>query len=59
MFRPKLAIITKILFEFLSKDPITLQLSTQRPIHDLYILYFVGKYTITFVGVCAQNMLQQ
>jgi hypothetical protein len=59
MFRPKLGIITKTLFEFLSKDLITLQWSTRKPIQGLYILYFVGKYTIHFVWVRVQNMLQQ
>lgn len=59
MFRPKLAILRKTLFEFLSKDLSTLQLSKRRPLHNLYILYFVGKYNINFVGVRFQNMLQQ
>jgi predicted transport protein len=58
MFRPLLAMLTKTLFEFLSKDLSALQLSTRRPIHNLYILYFVGKYNINFVGVRVQNILQ-
>jgi len=58
MFRSKLTILTTLL-EFLSKDLSTLQLSTRRPIDNLYILFFVGKYNINFVGERVQNMLQQ
>jgi hypothetical protein len=48
MFRSKLAKLRKTLFEFLSKDFNTLQLSTLRSIHNLYILYFAGKYNVNF-----------
>ena len=57
MFRPKLFILRETLFEFLSKELSTLQLSTRRPIHNLYILYFVGKYNINFVGVGVRSIL--